>query len=121
MTTTTTAGRPFAPDYAVPPGATVADLLDEREMTQTDLARRLGVTLKHVNQVVNGGASISAELALGLEKVFRVPAPFWLNRESLYQVDMARREEERDLVSHIEWARKFPIKDLKKGGFLAKE
>ena len=115
------ADRSFRPSYISPPGDTIADLLDEREMTQTELAKRLGVTLKHVNQVVNGGASISAELALGLEKVFRVPAHFWLNRESLYQADIARRDEEKELESHVDWAKKFPIKDLKKAGFLSKE
>src|SRR6266576_728129 len=111
----------FRPSYISPPGETIADLLDEREMTQTELAKRLGVTLKHVNQVVNGGASISADLALGLEKVFRVPAHFWLNRESLYQADLARRDEEKELESHVDWAKKFPVKDLKKAGFLSKE
>lgn len=115
------ADQSFRPTYTSPPGETIADLLDECEMTQTELAKRLGVTLKHVNQVVNGGASISAELALGLEKVFRVPAHFWLNRESLYQADIARRDEEKELESQIEWATKFPINDLKKGGFLSKE
>jgi HTH-type transcriptional regulator / antitoxin HigA len=87
-------------------------------MTQTELARRLGVTLKHVNQVVNGGASISAELALGLEKVFRVPASFWLSRESLYQADLARRSETQELEAHIEWAKQFPIKELKKRRYI---
>jgi HTH-type transcriptional regulator/antitoxin HigA len=111
----------FRPNYVVPPGETIADLLDEHEMTQTELAKRLGVTLKHVNQVVNGGASISADLALGLEKVFRVPAHFWLNRESLYQADLARRNEMKQLESHIDWAKEFPIKDLKRGGFLSKD
>lgn len=115
------ANQSFRPTYISPPGETIADLLDEGEMTQTELAKRLGVTLKHVNQVVNGGASISADLALGLEKVFRVPAHFWLNRESLYQADMARRDEEKQLESHIDWATSFPIKDLKKAGFLSKE
>lgn len=111
----------FRPSYVTPPGETIADLLDEHEMTQTELAKRLGVTLKHVNQVVKGGASISADLALGLEKVFRVPAHFWLNRESLYQADVARRTEMSQLESHIDWARAFPIKDLKKEGFLSKD
>jgi len=111
----------FHPTYAVPPGETIADLLEEHEMTQTELAKRLGVTLKHVNQIVKGGASISAELALGLEKVFRVPASFWLNRESLYQADVARQSETKELEAHIEWAKTFPVKDLRKGGFLSKE
>jgi HTH-type transcriptional regulator / antitoxin HigA len=118
MTTSTTAERPFAPDYAIPPGATVADLLEERGMTQTELARRLGVSLKHVNQTVKGTASISAELALGLEKVFGVPAAFWLNRESLYRADVARREERHHLASAKEWARRFPVKELKARGFI---
>jgi HTH-type transcriptional regulator/antitoxin HigA len=115
------ANQSFRPNYISPPGETIADLLDEREMTQTELATRLGVTVKHVNQVVNGGASISADLALGLEKVFRVPAHFWLNRESLYQVDMARRDEVKELESHVDWAKTFPIADLKKAGFLLTE
>jgi HTH-type transcriptional regulator / antitoxin HigA len=109
---------PFRPSYAVPPGATVSDLLEEHGMTQTQLARRLGVTLKHVNQVVNGSASISAELALGLEKVFRVPADFWLSREALYRSDMARQTEAKSLEAHIEWASRFPLKELKKRGLL---
>ncbi len=111
----------FRPTYAVPPGETIADLLEEHEMTQTELAKRLGVTLKHVNQIVNGGASISAELALGLEKVFRVPADFWLNRESLYRADLARQTETKQLETQVGWAKTFPIKDLRKSGFISKE
>ena len=42
----------FRPTYAVPPGETVIDLLEEQAMTQTELAKRLGVALKHVNQIV---------------------------------------------------------------------
>jgi HTH-type transcriptional regulator/antitoxin HigA len=108
----------FRPTYAVPPGETIGDLLEEQGMTQTQLAKRLGVTLKHVNQVVNGGASISAELALGLEKVFRVPAGFWLSRESLYQADLARQSETHELESHIGWAKQFPVRELKKRGYM---
>jgi len=111
----------FRPTYAVPPGETIADLLEEHEMTQTELAKRLGVTLKHVNQIVKGGASLSAELALGLEKVFRVPADFWLHRESLYQADLARQSETKELEAHIGWARTFPIKDLRKADFVSRD
>ena len=120
MTTTTT--KPtfegFSPDYSVAPGATVADLLDELQMTQTDLARRLGVSLKHLNQVINGSASISADLALGLEKVFDLPADFWLSRDAAHRAHIARTEERVDLRSAVRWAEKFPIAELKKREFL---
>src|SRR4051812_2385954 len=112
------ASGPFRPSYVVSPGATIVDLLEEHDMTQTQLSKRLGVTLKHVNQVVNGGASISAELALGLEKVFRVPADFWLSREALYRSDLARQTETKNLEAHVGWASKFPVKELKKRGLL---
>jgi len=106
--------RAFQPDYVSPPGDTVADLLEQVGMTQTELAQRLGVSLKHTNQIVKGSASVSAELALGLEKVFGVSADFWLNRESFYRADMARQEEARELASAFAWAESFPVNELRK-------
>lgn len=119
--TATTTQQPFRPDYAVPPGETLADLLRERDMTQTELARRLGVSLKHINQVVKGAASISAELALGLEKVLGPTASFWLTREAQYQATVARGEEHRRLEGSIPWASRFPIAELRERGFLPAE
>ena len=118
MTTATNTESPFKPDYAVPPGDTIADLLDEHDMTQTELARRLGVSLKHINQVVNGSASISPEIALGLEKVFGPSASFWLTREAHYQARLAAQEEHEELASCLPWANKFPIAELKKRDFI---
>jgi HTH-type transcriptional regulator / antitoxin HigA len=111
--------RAFQPDFVSPPGETVADLLEQAAMTQTELAQRLGVSLKHTNQVVKGAASISAELALGLEKVFGVSADFWLNRESLYRAEIARREEARELTSALAWAKSFPINELRLRGLIS--
>lgn len=113
MTTTTTTGGTFTPDYIVPPGDTILDLLEEREMTQTDLARRLGVSPKHVNQIVKGSAPISADVALGLEKVLGGSVSFWATREALYQARMAAQAENEELESHVGWAQRFPIKELK--------
>jgi HTH-type transcriptional regulator/antitoxin HigA len=110
--------QPFQPDYAVAPGQTLADLLRERDMTQTELARRLGVTLKHVNQVVKGGASVSAELALGLERVLGPTAAFWLAREANYQAALARQEERPRLAEWTRWAAKFPVAELRARGYL---
>lgn len=114
-----TSANAFRPTYAVPPGDTLVEMLEQRAMTQTDLARRLGVSLKHTNQVIKGAASISAELSLGLEKVLDVPASFWLNRESLFRAAIARQSEARDLSKWVDWAKLFPIKELKKRGLIA--
>jgi HTH-type transcriptional regulator/antitoxin HigA len=104
----------FAPDYIPPPGETILELLEKQEMTQTELARRLGVSLKHLHQVAKGKASISAELAVGLERVFSVSADFWLAREAIFRAHEARAEEVPDLEKALGWAECFPIKELEK-------
>ncbi len=109
---------PFLPDWASPPGETLADLLEERSMTQTELAERLGVSLKHVNRIIKGAASLSAELALGLEKVFGASAAFWMTREAQYQADRARLEQRREFAGALGWAKEFPIAELRKRGLL---
>lgn len=111
----------FSPDYIPPPGESVAELLEEHEMTQTELARRLGVSLKHLNQVIKGSATISAELALGLEKVFSAPAHFWLAREATFRAHEARLEETPDLERALGWAEKFPLKELQKRDLLPRQ
>jgi HTH-type transcriptional regulator/antitoxin HigA len=104
----------FSPDYIPPPGETIADLLEDQAMTQTELADRLGVSLKHLNQVIKGNASISAELALGLERVFSVPAHFWLSREAIFRAHKVRMDESPNLKKALDWAERFPLKELQK-------
>ncbi len=111
----------FQPDWASPPGDTLAALLDERSMTQTELAERLGVSLKHVNRVIKGAATISPELALGLEKVLGASAAFWMTREAHYQADKARQDELDRLSQSVDWARQFPVKELRKRSLLPRE
>ncbi len=45
---------PFAPDWVSPPGDTILELIEERGWTQSELAKRLGYTEKHVSQLLNG-------------------------------------------------------------------
>lgn len=121
MTTTTTTQEPFAPDYIVAPGDTILDLLEEREMTQSDLARRLGVSAKHVNQIVKGSAPISPDVALGLDKVLGGSVSFWTTREALYQARMAAQAETQELENQVGWAQQFPIKELKDRNVIPKQ
>lgn len=118
--TITTSSEDFAPDYIIPPGETILDLLDERGMTQTGLARRLGVSPKHVNQIVRGSAPISPDVALGLEKVLGGSVSFWTTREALYQARLVAQAESYELEREVGWAQQFPIKELKARDLIAK-
>lgn len=48
-------------------------------LTQTALARAMGVPRKHVNELCNGRRAVTAPTALILARVFANTPDFWLN------------------------------------------
>lgn len=80
-----TGRRAFAPNYAVAPGATIAEALAEKGMSQRDLAARLDVPEPIVSDLIAGKRSITAEIARGLELVLGIPMQFWLRAEAKYR------------------------------------
>src|SRR3954471_19802324 len=98
----------YAPDAVSPPGDTLADLLEERGMSQAELALRLGRPRKTVNEIVRGKAAIEPETALQLESVLGTPASFWMAREASYREWLARDRRRRATESVRSWARRFP-------------
>jgi HTH-type transcriptional regulator / antitoxin HigA len=104
---------------AVPhPGEVVADYLEFQGWAQRDLARRTGLTPKTISEICNGKAPITAPTALALEKVLQRPAHFWLNLQRQFDEAEARHHELAKSVQWIDWARKFPLKEMQKLRFL---
>jgi HTH-type transcriptional regulator / antitoxin HigA len=109
---TTETGFPYEPDYAVPPGETLADVLEDRGMSQAELARRTGVSAKHINMILKGSAVITPDTALKLERVLNIPARIWNALEANYQGHLSRLGEARELEQHIGWASTDLIREL---------
>ncbi|MTJ08668.1 HigA family addiction module antitoxin [Anabaena sp. UHCC 0204] len=86
--------RSFTPDWVSPPGDTIADLLEELNWTEAQLAEQLGFAANHVSLLINGKAAINEEIALKLERILGSTAAFWLNREAQYQAGLTRIEAE---------------------------
>ncbi|MBR8835064.1 MAG: HigA family addiction module antidote protein [Stigonema ocellatum SAG 48.90 = DSM 106950] len=80
----------YMPNYASPPGETLQEVLEERGMSQAELAERTGRPKKTINEIINGKAAITPETALQLERVLGIPASFWNNREQHYREALAR-------------------------------
>jgi HTH-type transcriptional regulator/antitoxin HigA len=110
----TTAG--FMPNIAIPPGETLREYLDAKQMTQVDLAKRVGLTTKTINEIVKGKAPITAETAIKLEAVFSTPASFWNNLEAQYQETKARLSEESKIEDEQGIAALVPYAELVKDG-----
>ena len=83
----------FVPDYVSPAGETLEDVLEERRMSQAELAARTGLSRKAINEIVKGKAPISPDTALQLDRLFGIPARFWNARERAYRERLARREQ----------------------------
>lgn len=103
----------FTPDFISPPGETIQDLLDEKSMSQAELAERMGRPVKTVNEIIKGKAGITPETSLQLERVLGVPSSFWLVREQRYRERLARAKESKELQQHVQWMRTtFPLKQM---------
>ncbi|WP_061964227.1 helix-turn-helix domain-containing protein [Demequina aurantiaca] len=72
------------------PGAILDEWLDERNMSQRDLADRIDKSEKFVSQLINGKATLSDNTAHDLELITQVSAESWLRMEGAYRAARKR-------------------------------
>lgn len=80
----------YQPDYAVKPGEVLADELEARGMTQSDLGERAGLSLQQLDSIAQATVAITPDTAARLERVLGMPVEFWLKLEARYQETQAR-------------------------------
>ncbi len=68
------------------------EFLEPLDMSQNELARRLGVDPRRVNEIVNEKRSITADTALRLAALFDMTPDFWLGIQTRYDLDVAEDE-----------------------------
>lgn len=104
-------------ELLIHPGETIADVLENRGITQNELALRAGVTAAYVNKVIKGEKDISAKFAMGLEYALGVHKSFWLNLQADYDAEYLEvvenetvREDELKLIPHLDEICKYFVK-----------
>lgn len=102
-----------------PPGDTILDLLDEKSWTQQELATRIELSTKHINDLVHGRVSITTDIASALSRVLGSTAAFWMARESNYRLALERAQQGDALEASIPWMKTFPVSWMVKQGWLA--
>lgn len=80
-------------DLIVHPGEIIADILIDRGITQSELAKRTGVSEAFVSFVLSGKKGISVHFAAALEYALSVPKSFWLNLQANYDAEILAAEE----------------------------
>ena len=83
----------LSPDLIIHPGETLAEILEDREMSQKELSIRTGMTEKHISTVVRGQKNISVAFAKKLEYALGIDATFWINLQANYDRELLEFEE----------------------------
>jgi len=76
------------------------------ELTQTELARRLGVSYPRLNEIIKGRRSVTPDTALRLSRVLGMSADFWLGLQQdwdLWHAMNSPKAKEIFLLKPIPW------------------
>ncbi|GFZ92479.1 HigA family addiction module antitoxin [Nesterenkonia alkaliphila] len=99
--TTTEKIAPIHPEEVL-----MEDFIEGFGITQNKLAVSIDVPPRRINEIVHGKRGITADTALRLGKLFGTTAQFWLNLQTLYDLDLAedRAAEQIDAIVPLQSA-----------------
>jgi antitoxin HigA-1 len=87
------------PDWlgpAIPPGEMLLEeFLEPMGIGQVEAARRLGVSLNRLNEIILGKRGISADTALRLARLFKMSPQFWMRLQADWDLHLALEREAR--------------------------
>ena len=74
------------------PGEVLKDEIEERGITQRQLADSMGLTYSVVNEILNGRRPLTAKTALMFEAALDVPADSLMYLQTKYNMQTARKD-----------------------------
>ena len=94
------------PRNVPPPGELLLEeFLRPARLTQVVVADRLGWTRARLNQVIKGRRAVTADAALDLAALFGTTPQFWMNLQTMYDVDQALSRREK---AHVRYPKSLP-------------
>jgi len=98
-------------DIIIHPGETLKEALEDRAMTQKQLAQSIGMTEQHISRIIKGKTNISGRCAKKLEYALGIPASFWMNLQRNYDLELAEYQD-RNNISDEEYTIFEKIRDI---------
>lgn len=99
-------------------GRILKKYLDVYKITQSDFADRLGVTQKHMNEIINGNTNISYELMIGISLLTDIDVNFIFfveQKRKLYESLIEKFGDEKSIAKYLD---SFHIKEMNKCNWL---
>lgn len=120
-----TTKRYLIDELIVPAGEHIQDWLDQHNMNVAELALRTNISRSILYKIIKGENPITSETAAKLQSVTNVSAEFWLNLESIYQLEKSQLEAQKRAEASVLEVKEFikdqPVTQLVKRGILPKE
>jgi len=94
----------YAADFAIAvhPGDVLREMLEERGVTQMQLARNLETDAARINEICRRRRGVSAPMAVMLAKAFGTSPGLWLNLQKNWELSQVDRR----AASHVRPLRK---------------
>jgi len=80
------------------PGEFLAEILEDRKMSQAGFARIIGVSAMRISHVVRGERPVTAELALRFGRALGQSPQLWSNWQANYDLKIAQNNLAQDLT-----------------------
>ena len=77
---------------AIHPGKFLKEILEDRDISQAQFARVIGVAPMRISHVVKGTRPVTAELALLFGRALGQSPQYWLNLQATYDLKIAERQ-----------------------------
>ena len=78
--------KPRIPHPTHPGEMLTEEFLVPLEMTQTDLAQKIGISPRAINEICNGKRAISPLMAMLMAEVFDNTPEFWMNLQTSWDL-----------------------------------
>lgn len=94
--------KTLVPFVATHPGEVLLDELKARGMSQKKLSELSGITASVINETIKEKRSMSLNMAVALEKALGIPADYWMNLQTQFNLDsanIAERDTQRETIS----------------------
>jgi len=108
------AARKFGPGYFI------REQMELRDWTQSDLSEVMGITVKHLNKILQDKQPITLDMARILGEVFNTSAQYWINIDTGYRLWSTQEKSTTEIEAEIKASiyERMPIKDMLAKGWL---
>lgn len=109
--------NPYNPRWISPPGDTIMDILNERNLSITNFTKIIGYSEDYTEKLLFGKLPITSSIATMLENTLGGSQAFWMTRQEQYLEE--KNKIIKDLPDSKSWVNNLPVNDMINYGWIS--